>query len=311
MTLESGQAQQIERALRYMRLHQTSAAIDVLTGVLSEDPEHATAHALLSMCLRERKRLYAANAEARQALLHGSENPLSHVAAGLAAFSSREFVAAEEHYQQALNLDPESSWALFELGNLYLAWGKEEQAASVIDRACTVAPDDPDVWALRARCDLNQGDFADAETHAGQALAISPENILAVVVLGHALLRQGQSDEAREHALWAVRLAPDNELALGLLASVKARKSVFLGLWWRFQCFVTAGGTKRTITLLVGLYLMYRVLALYLDDNDLKRESSIVSSVWLAFCAYTWFAPAIFNRMLSRELNQARLRPDY
>ncbi len=32
---------------------------------------------------------------------------------------------------------------------------------------------------------------------------------------------------------------------------------------------------------------------------------------WLATCAYTWFAPVLFRRMIDRELKTVRLDPDF
>ncbi len=37
----------------------------------------------------------------------------------------------------------------------------------------------------------------------------------------------------------------------------------------------------------------------------------VKSLAWLGLCAYTWFAPELFRRMLARSLGTVRLDPDF
>ena len=101
------------------------------------------------------------------------------------------------------------------------------------------------------------------------------------------------------------------EFALTLLSAVKARRNPLLGAWFRFSAFIGSGGGRRTILLLVGLYLGVLLLSLVLADSGFPTLSQGVSYAWLAFCVYTWVAPTIFQRMLRKELEQVKLRPDF
>ena len=96
-----------------------------------------------------------------------------------------------------------------------------------------------------------------------------------------------------------------------MLAAIKARQNWFLGVWWRFQTWVTAGSSRRAIALLVGMYLLYRAAGIALVDHGLKTWTPALSIVWLGFCVYTWFAPGIFMRSVRRELETVKLRPDF
>jgi len=37
----------------------------------------------------------------------------------------------------------------------------------------------------------------------------------------------------------------------------------------------------------------------------------LVSYGWLGICAYSWFAPVVYRRMLEKELQQVSLRADF
>jgi hypothetical protein len=59
------------------------------------------------------------------------------------------------------------------------------------------------------------------------------------------------------------------------------------------------------------MYLAYRLGELAATDLGQTGISVALSTVWLAFVAYSWVAPAIFQRMIRRELASVQLRPDF
>lgn len=301
----------LERAGSLLDNGHVDQAIHILTTLLGEDPEDADAHALLAISLVRRKRLHAARLEATRASELNPESPFAHLANGVVLTARREFAAAERSLLGTLEIDPESDSACAQLARLYLAWNKPSQAKEYAGRALALAPDRPDHQYLLGWIDYEGGDRIAARQHAQSALEIDPEYVDALVLMGLCLLADGDTDAAREHAAWALRNDPMNEGTLTLLAGVKARKSPLLGLWWRFQAFVSSGSGKRTITLLVGFYLVYRIALVALDQRGLKTAATGLSFAWLGFCAYTWFAPTLFFKSVKRELETVRLRPDY
>lgn len=285
--------------------------IELLVRVLGDDPDHADAHAVLALALVERKRLHAGALEAARALQLEPMSPLAHLAMAATDIARRRFAQAETHLLHALELDPQSTSALRLGARLYWLWQRPETAWDYVERACRLAPGDPGQWALRAMLAFDKGDRDTARHDAKRALAMDPENIEALTTLGHCALAAGNIEEARTHAVWALSLAPDDPRAHVLMAGVKARSSLLLGLWWRFQSFITAGSNRRAITLLVGIYLVYRAVGVALDTEGLGPWSRALDFAWLGFCAYTWFAPTIFRRSLEREFSTVRLRRDY
>ncbi len=300
-----------QRAQDQLGRGQVPQAIDTLAGLLGDDPEHADAHALLAICLVRRKRLHAARMEAEQALALDPDSVFSHQAAAVVASADRRFSQAEHHLAQALAIEPESVQVLELQARHYAYWGRMDQARDAVARALVLAPGHPDVLALEAEVALRAGDIATAGQSARAALAQDPEQLAALVALGHVALANGQADQAREHLSWALSLDPNDSGAIELLCALKARHSPLLGLWWRFQRFVATGSTTRMVALLLGFFLAYRTAYILLVDQGQQQFATPLQVAWLAFCAYTWVAPAMFRRMVERELSDVRLRPDF
>lgn len=286
-------------------------AISTLTMLLGEDPEESDAHALLALCLVRRKRLFAARHEAERAAELAPESLFAHIASGVVLTARGEYKAAEKHLLDACQIDPESDSAQAALANLYRTWDKPDQALASAQRATTLAPGRADHWAALGQIEFSRGQREQAMQHAQAALEIDPENQDALVLMGHLLLARGDINAAREHAAWALQVDPMDQGALTLLAAVKAYKSPLLGLWWRFQTFISAGSNSRSILLLVLMYLAYRVASIALDDNGFKQYVLPLQLLWLGFCVYTWVAPGLFWKSVRRELQSVRLRPDY
>jgi hypothetical protein len=118
---------------------------------------------------------------------------------------------------------------------------------------------------------------------ARRALELEPENTDALLTMGHLLLQRGRTEEAREHALLVLHDNASHEGAIVLLAAVKARRSVFLGLWWRFNSFFGAGSLARRVVLLIGCYLVYRVAVLAVDDFGHPEAVARINIFWIGF----------------------------
>ncbi|MBL8300730.1 MAG: tetratricopeptide repeat protein [Rhodanobacteraceae bacterium] len=298
-------------ARQQMQQGHIDGAIQSLIGVLSLEVQNAAAHALLALCLVDRKRLAAAEHEARAALAIEPQSALAHLALGKVHYARRRIQAAEASFREAAALDPQSDMPPHALGALYLNQRRMAPAGECINTAIELDPGDPSNFSLLALWHLRNNDPERAAAVAREVLGQSPDEHEALVVLGWAELRLGRVDAAYEHAVWAVRNAPAAEDALELLCAVKARRNPLLGLWFRVSAFIAGGSGTRTILLLVGMFLGVRLVSLLLGDLGYPSAAQFVSGAWLAFCVYSWVAPTIFQRMLRKELEQVRLRPDF
>lgn len=298
-------------ARHLLDLGQTDAAIERLLELLGLEPEFADAHALLALCLVSRKRLHAAELEAGRAAELDPESPFAHLALATVLTARRRYDQAEAHLRTLLELEPDSAQAHAGLSRVWDGRGQRAKALEEARLACSLAPEDATYQARLGWLALRAGDRTQAAEQARAALELEPELQEALVLMGQCELAAGHVQAAHEHAVWALQADPGDEGALTLLAAVKARRSLVLGAWWRFQNFVSAGSSHRAMVILIGLYLAYRTAGIALDQAGLHQAALPLSVLWLGFCAYTWFAPGLFRRAISREMRSVRLREDF
>jgi tetratricopeptide (TPR) repeat protein len=286
-------------------------AIESLRRALSVDPDHSAAHALLALCLHDERRLLAAEHEARLALSLDADSGLAHYAVAMVALARRDFALAEEHLRHAIALQPEHTHSLLALARLYLLWHRPHEALPLLEKARELGPDDADTWAALADYYKSQRDFERAAQLASEGLKLNPENVDALLVMGEVLLQRGDTAGAREHALLVLRQNANHEGGIHLLTAVKARESVLLGLWWRFNAFFSAGSITRRVVMLIGIYLAYRVGVLVAGDLGHEGLQALLMLTWLGFCIYTWVGPGLFQKQIRRELEPATLSSKY
>ena len=149
---------------------QSDEAIDYLTQILGEDSDSAEAHALLSMALIRKKRVYAAGIEAKRALELEPGSFFSHIAVASIEIAARDFLNAEKHLHIALSIDPDSAFAREKLARLYFTWDRKKEAEEQITIACELDPDDLDCMITKAHFLHAAGDNKNAELLAREAL---------------------------------------------------------------------------------------------------------------------------------------------
>lgn len=285
-------------------------ALELLKRALALEPDSAFAHALLALVLVGRKRLHAAELEAKIALGIDPESPFVHLAAGQVAFARRRFKVAVAELEQAAALAPEDEDPVRILAEVKWALGERKAAEELVQRALALNPDDPAVHSILSRFRLQQNRLDDAERHARDALSIDPEHADAAIAMGYVLLRRGHPEEAKEHAVSVLHQDPSSSAALHLIAAIKARQSFALGLWWRYNTWVAAQGARGMILLAVA-FLVYRLALAFTKVHQLGFLEDIVVAAWLGICIYTWAGPAMFARAIRKELDEVELDPEF
>jgi tetratricopeptide (TPR) repeat protein len=287
-----------------------AGALWPLKNALGHDPQNATAHALLSICLLNVRRRYAAEYEARAALALEPELPDAHGALGWAALMRRDLKLAAAEADAALALSVSAPWLRLAAA---VAEARHDRATArtLLERALALDPED--VHTLVALGDLlvEEGRTEDAARCLDHAVAREPENASALAARAAAWLRSGDAEKAREMVLSALRIDATNRRALTVLAGVKARKSVFLGVWWRMISWLSGLQSRARIAVLVGAYGAVRATMIGAEQLGMPTVGVAVAIAWVALIAYTWVALPIFRRMLSKELQAVRLRPGF
>lgn len=289
---------------------QTQGAVESLRRVLTEDPEHVEAHALLALILLDLKRLHAADREASLALTFDPQDDTALYASARVLMAQRKFRDAEERVNTLLDLAPDWPAAHRALAELYELTSRSDEAFPALQRALELDPENPDTLTDLASWHLDRGDLESAEGRVRDALEVSPEDSSALVLMGQILLRRGRVDEARDLAIWALK-GGAGEAALHLMAQVKARQSFWMGLWWRWSTWMGTLGDGRAILVLLGAYVVYRVATQFAEDMGEQDVAGLIQIVWLALVAYTWVGPGWFYKTVEKEVGEVELSEEF
>ncbi len=300
-----------ERAEQQLRLGHTDGAIEGLRQLLSLDPDLGRAHALLGICLLTKRRLEAAHHEIGLALTLDPEDALTRYAAAEVLMAQRRFREAEGHVQALLAIDATVPAYHRTQARLYDLTERQDARLAALDKALEMDPEDPETLSDLAECWLERNDLERAEALSDEALRLAPESPDAHTAKGRLCLRRDRVEEAREHALQALRADPGDLGALQLIAAVKARKSPLLGLWWRYNSWMTTLGATRSILVLLGAFLVYRILTIATQDAGQSGLALCVQIAWLGIVAYTFVGPGLFRRALNKEIAEVSLKRDF
>ncbi len=302
---------QLHLAQQQMSQGQLEGATKSLRQVLTFAPDEADAHALLSICLLGLRRVHGAEYEAEMALSLDPESLLALEASADVLMARRKFKPAEKRFRELLERKATSPSVYRGLADLYRLTGRHDRARAWLDKALELEPGAAETWADLGFWHLRYGDLDTAEVKARKALEISPEHHNGLLLMGHILVQRGHVEEARDHAIWALRQDPTDKAALYLMAAIKARKSVVLGLWWRYSTWMGNLGDGRAILVLLTAYVLYRfgvITATGLEHPDLAQY---IQFLWLAIVAYTWIGPVVFGQSLKRELAEVKLDREF
>ncbi|MDP3844837.1 MAG: tetratricopeptide repeat protein [Pseudomonas sp.] len=299
--------------LAYQRLNngQVEGAINCLRQLLSNAPEHAEAHALLALCLLEMRRAVAAEREVGLALASDAQLEFAHFVAARVAMMRRKFKLAARHLAQVLEMNPLEVRYQLAQADLQALLGRRAQQLPYLLRALELAPDDPDCLAAMAEFYRRGGEVEQAENFARQALQQHAAHSGAIVTLGHLLLRRGEVQAAREHATWALGEDANDIAALYLISAVKARSNPLMGLWWRYNSWMSELGPTHSIIVLLVMFVVYRVAVIAAGQHGHIMLSQVIQWGWLAFVIYSFAGPQIFKRSLAKELEQVKLSRDF
>lgn len=301
----------IEQADRARRAHNWQTAIDLLKRALAIDPEHDSAHASLALALLGARRLGGAIIEVDLALAFGPNNPFSHYAAAAIRRAQRKLDDAWRHCLVAMQDDDDDVDVRVLAADIRSLQGDREAARALLAEALASDADHVDALGELARLELRAGNHEEAYRRIETALTADPSDVDAHIIAGFIALARNQVDEAERHARFALNQDAGERDALELWVAIKARRNLLIGLWWRFNMFIGLRSERAQIGILIGSFVIVRLLIIVLGATGHEDAEILLRKIWLGFCAYTWFAPEIFNWMLRRELENVVLREDY
>jgi tetratricopeptide (TPR) repeat protein len=216
-------------------------AADELREALVYDPESAYLHAVLADVLIKQARIADADVELSFALSLDPRHGPAHLLAGRIAVSRSQPMEARDHFQAAIQAQPDDPDAYRELERLLLSAGDAPGAQAVVDklgervrRAQDLDGDDGDalVTADRLREQAaaafvemgrwwaQHGDDRAAEHAFGQARSASPVDPEALIAEATFLEARRKYGDARERYLRLLAQRPESPEILAALARV-------------------------------------------------------------------------------------------
>jgi tetratricopeptide (TPR) repeat protein len=301
----------LEQAASARRAHNWTTAIDLLRRALTIDAEHPSAHASLALALLGARRLHGASIEADLALGFDPNSPFCHYAAGAVRLAERKLDDAWRHCLVAMQDDEDNLDAKVLGASIKVRQGDNAAARALLDEVLEIDPSYADALCELARLDLHAGKLGDAYERIQLALKQEPSDADSHVVAGYIALARNGVDEAEQHARFVLGEDATSRDALELFTAVKARRNIFLGLWWRWTMLTGLRSERGMLGLVIGSFVVVQLLIIILGATGYEDAEILLRKIWLAFCAYTWFAPEIFEWMLKRELKSVALRDDY
>ncbi|MDZ7627569.1 MAG: tetratricopeptide repeat protein [Parvularculaceae bacterium] len=286
-------------------------AIDDIKAVLAAHPDHAYAQALLGACFLDKGFSKDALREAEAALGRNPNLMLAHRVAGLAHLNLKNFNDAEDAIRRSIELDPNDPESHRLLGVFFDSHAKLSEARDAFEEALRLGPEESSVLGSYADFLIDKGEIGEAEA----LLASAPDHTAGaesiVIARGKIALRRGRLDEAQELALWALQRDAQNANAINLLSQAKIKKNPVMAIWWSWAIFMQRFGGKTRIFIILGLWLAYNVASRTVLANAAPAIQTGAAVAWLSFCLLTWIGPAVLERMVAKELESVKIKPDF
>ncbi|HET8548793.1 MAG TPA: tetratricopeptide repeat protein [Bryobacteraceae bacterium] len=167
---------------------------------------------------------------------------------GAALTESGQFDEAAAEFTKALRIDPENFKAHSNLGVALARTGKFEQARTTLEKALQISPDDARTRTTLGAVLMNLGRPEEAAAHLRRALEIAPNDADAHNNLGSVLSRQSKFDEAIPHFEKALAAEPNSvEIHFNLGRALAANGSLDTGIRHLEQALALGGSEQPAI----------------------------------------------------------------
>jgi tetratricopeptide (TPR) repeat protein len=203
-----------------------------LQQAVRDDPQSAEAlYGLGSAYLQQKKNSEARDCFQRSLQLHASypgTMPNAWNNLGLLAAREGNTDSAIEYFRRALQIDPQHSIALQNLGNAYRQKRDWPQARHALEQSLALNADDPEANYSLGMVYAQQNDTAHAYEYLQKALAVRPVYPEALNNLGILYLRTQRADEAIRSFEESIRVAPAYDQAylnLGRVYAIQGDKA--------------------------------------------------------------------------------------
>ena len=266
---------------------------------IAEDTGDATAHAMLALCLCERKEYKGATEEARQAIHAAPDEAVGFYAMATIMHNRNRLKNAYSAITEAIRIEPWNADFFGMLAMIEFGRSRWAECLNAAEQGLEFEPEDVDCTNLRAMALVKLGRRDEAESTIDTALASEPDNAVTHANLGWTLLHSGDPRKAMEHFREALRLEPGLEWArLGIIEAMKARNPIYR---WMLAWFLWVGrlSPRIQIALILGLVFGQSILQSICDAIPILAPlKTPIAVVYILFVWMTWVASTLFNLVL-------------
>ncbi len=270
-----------------------------LRQILAVAPENPPAHALLALCLIERKQFDEAQREAEVAVGQGPDFAFAHYARARVLEERNDFDGAAAAIGEAVRLEPTD--ADFHAQHAQIRFNRHEWALALAAAETGLQFDPEHVAAnnLRAMALVKLGRKAEAGQTIDATLARSPENSFTHANRGWTLLESGDRKQALHHFQESLRLDPTNNWArAGVVEALKAGNPIY-AVMLRYFLWMQKLSQGAQWAVIIGLFVGNKLLGAWAASNPaMKKWVLPIQLVYLGFVLLTWLAQPIFNLLL-------------
>jgi tetratricopeptide (TPR) repeat protein len=289
----------LERALVLYEQSRFDLAEHEVRRDLEVEPDNATAHALLGLCLAERGQTREAWWAAQEAVSREPQLSFAHYALASVLQDRERLDEAQQAILEAIRLDPKNTNYLAQLSSIRCDQGRWQDALDAAEQGLRLDAEHVACINLRALALNKLGRAAEARAAIESALVRDPLNAVTHANHGWACLQKGDTSQALEHFREALRL--DSEFAMarhGIVECLKTRYLVYRMLL-RFMLWMAGLSKPWQWALIIGGAVAY-VTLLVLAEEGVGPARFIwpILFVYLAFGVLTWIADPLFNLLL-------------
>jgi tetratricopeptide (TPR) repeat protein len=302
----------LDRAFLLYHQSRYDLAEKELRPALAADPDDATAHALLALCLAQLKKFDAATEEAERAIACGPGLAFAHFALATARYRRNHYPEAEAATREAIRLDPADPDHYALLAATRADQGDWRGALAAADEGLGYDPEHAACVNVRAMALVKLDRRAEAGATIEGALARDPDDAFTHANRGWALLHDTDPKRALEHFREALRLDPDLEFArAGMIEAMKARYWVYRQVL-RYFLWMSRLSPQARWGLVIGLLVLQRVVArVAVTNRDLQPVLEPILIAYLVFVVTTWTAVPLSNLLLRlNRFGRLALSPD-
>ncbi len=299
MTESPGLSSSYQRALLLLQQSRPADAERELRQVLTHQPNHAMAHAMLARCLVEQDRLDEAQEHAQKAIGIEPDEPMTHYILSLVMFARNRYEEAGQAITEAIGLDPNDPDLHAMLAQVLIQERRWKDARTVAERGLAIDSEHVGCTNLRAIALVHLGQREQAGQTIDAALRRDPSNALTHANQGWTLLHQSKPKEAMEHFRESLRLDPTSEWArAGIVEALKARNIIYRWMLGYFLFMSRLGGGMQW-GIIIGLWVMTQILDRIADSNPAAAPYvRPIVYAYVGFVLMTWLSPHLFNLLL-------------